>query len=296
MKSKLSLRNLAKAGLLFNLVFFLLFFPGCTSSTTPTFSTEDIPKAIQDICRNEYKIDILATLVGETLWIYLPVEDIFVPSDKPEKYVEKFRIEENTGESMGGLLKFDYKISPIPDEEKFNEVKYNKSVQQKINNVWKVLRRVIFSLDSTKKNEPKFFCIVTADIKNGFEMQELFYHLDLKKVSYGYISWEEYYHRSINETGVSDKIIGDILGRHVDYKNFTLEEFILEQIKNRVRLKFDKPEVDKEADIDKEITKVIINTIKIYGFKDFEVIELYNSLTKNRTILNKAAVLATPIE
>ena len=72
--------------------------------------------------------------------------------------------------------------------------------------------------------------------------------------------------------------------------------FLMEQIKQRIKYKFQKPEVEKNADIDKEIAKIVVNTLKIYGFKDFDVIELYNAQTKNRVILNKAAALEAPIE
>lgn len=297
MKSKQFLKNLAKAALLFKITILLLCFTfGCSSSTTPTFLKEDIPNAIQDICREEYKLDVVATLVGETLWIYIPVEDMFLPSDKAEKYVEKFSVEESQGNLADGLIKIDYKVNPIPDEEKSHEIKYNKDVQKKTNDVWKALRRVIFSLDRSKQNEPKFFCIITADIKNGIETKETFYYLDLKKVSYDFISWGEYYHRAISETNISDEIIGDTQGKHLQYKDITFREFLMEQIKQRIKYKFQKPEVEKNADIDKEIAKIVVNTLKIYGFKDFDVIELYNAQTKNRVILNKAAALEAPIE
>jgi hypothetical protein len=196
MRLKPSLKNLARCVLACSFLFPLSLFVGCTSSTTPTFFKEDIDKSIQTICKNEYGIDVRVRLVEETLWIYLPVEDIFIPAAKPQKYTESFLIEENTPQFANGLFSFDYKIRPAPEEEKTQEWTYDKNAQEKMSNVWKVLRRVIFSLDRTrKKNEPKFYCMITADIKNGFEIQELFYILDLKKVSYGFISWDEYRHR-----------------------------------------------------------------------------------------------------
>lgn len=297
MKLKPSLRNLAKAGLLLKqTILLLLLCAGCTSSTAPSFSIKDIPGAIQDICKEEYKIDLVTRLVGQTLWIYIPVEDIFIPSDKPEKYTDKFEIEENSSKIVSGVVKVDYKIKAIPEQEKIQEFKYNKSVQEKISNVWKVLRRVIFSLERSKGQEPKLYYIVTADIKNGIEMSELIYYQDLLKVSYELISWGEYSHRAISQTNISDEVIGDEEGKHLKFRDIPIEEFITEQIAQRIKLKFQKPEVDKNADIDKEILKLVINTIKIYGFKDFNGVDLYNFITEDRTILNKAAVEASLIE
>lgn len=297
MKSKPFLKSLVKRGLLLNtyIVIFLIF--GCSLSTAPTYIKEDIDKAIQDICKNEYNIDVKVKLLGSTLWLYLPVEDMFAKSDKPQKYLERFSIEDNKVGFAGGTLKLEYMIKNIPEKENFQEYKYNKIVLDKINNVWKALRRVLFSLKrSREENEPKFFCLVTADIKNGFQTWEIFYYLDLKKVSYEFISWTEYQHRVIEASDMSPQIIGDTDGLHLNYRDITLEEFVALQIQHRIKLKFQKPEVDKNADIDKEILKITVYTIKTYNLRDFLGVELDNLFTQNRIVLNQAALWARPIE
>lgn len=290
-KSKPSSRKRARP-VLSSLCALLLFLAGCSSSTSPTYLTEDIASAVQDICKNEYKVTVKARLVGQTLWIYLPVEDMFTKSDKPEKYSEKFSVDYTQGEFKEGLLKMEYLIRPIPEKEKSQGYKYDKAVLEKVNNIWKVLRRVIFSTDHRKADSPQFFCMITADIKNGFEIQELFYCLDLKKVSYEFISWSEYQHRSIQETQVSPHIVADKDGLHVNYKDITMKEFLTKQISHRIKLKFQKSEVEKNADIDKEIYKIIVHTLKIYNFKDFSAVELSNLLTRDKAVLTKADVLA----
>lgn len=295
-KLRLSLRNLVRAALNSLILINLLLFFGCSSSTKPTFLKEDIDKAIQDICKNEYKIDVKVRLVGETVWIYLPVENLFEKANKPEKYIDKFVIEKSGVEFIGSLLKVGYKIRPIPDEEKPQEFKYNKAVMEKVSNVWKVLRRVLFSMERPKKGEPKFFCLVTADIKNGFEMSELFYYLDLKKVSYGFISWNEYLHRAIQETDFLPEIIGDKEGLSIKYHDITMQDFIIRQIQHRIKLKFQKPEVDKTVDIDKEIKKIIIYVFKTYNFKDFSMVELNNLFTDTKIISNRLAIWESTAE
>lgn len=297
MKSRVSLRNLIKRGLLLNIYFIIFLTSGCSLSTRPTYIKEDIDKAIQDICKNEYNIDVRVKLAGSTLWIYLPVEDMLAKSDKPEKYLERFAIEDNKVDFKGGTLKLEYLVKNIPEKEKFQEYKYNKTVFDKINNVWKALRRVLFSMERSKEgNEPKFFCLVTADIKNGFETREIFYYLDLKKVSYEFISWTEYQHRVIEDSDMSLAAISDKDGLHLNYRDITLEEFVARQIQHRVKLKFQKPEVDKDADIDKEILKIVIYTVKTYNLRDFLGVELNNRLTRNTIVLNQAALWARPIE
>jgi len=289
---------LAKSGLFLNFLTISLLIYGCSSSTEPTYQVSNIEQSLQDICKNEYKTNVKAKLSGEILWVYIPVEDLFIKTDKPEKYFDKYEIEGNTAEFKDGGLNLKYAIKNIGNKEKSQELIYNNKVAEKIDGVWRALRRVIFSMkrsDNTAR-EPLFFCLVTADIKNGFETRNIFHSLDLKKVSYGFISPGEFQHRSVQESTVNLNIIGDKEGGHLDYADITMKDFISGQIMHRIKLKFQKPEVEKNADIDKEIEKIVSLTIKIYDFHDFNEVDFYNSLTKNRVILNRAAVLAGPIE
>jgi hypothetical protein len=294
MKLRLSLKNLARRVL--NLCIIACLIGGCSSSTAPTYQKEDLEKSIRNICKNEYQLDVKVKLAGSTLWIYVPVEGLIEKSDKPEKFTEKFNIEQNKGGFADGNFKFDYSIKPIPEQEKSQDFKYNKKVLENINNVWKVLRRVVFSMKCAKGEEPKFYSLIFADMNMGVRIKELSYYLDLKKVSYGYISWEEYQHRSILEQDLAPEAIQDKEGLHINYKDITLEEFILAQIQQRIKLKFQKPEVDKNIDIDTEILKVVEYTLKTYNFKGFSEVELNNLLTKSRVILNQAAIWEKPIE
>jgi len=289
-KLKLYLKNLVKYGLLFNIFFITYLIAGCSSSITPTYTKEKIGTTIEYICKNEYRMNIKARPVGSTLWIYLPLEDILVKSDKPEKYLERFDVGHDKVEFKENLLAIEYLIKAVPEKEKAQEYKYNKDVLEKINTVWRVLSRVLFSMENQEKGRLQFFCLVTADIKNGIVMKELFYYLDLKKVSYQFISQTEYQHRTIQDMEILPQIVGDKEGLHLNYKDITWQEFIIGQIQQRIRIKFQKPEVGKKVDIDKEVLKTTVNTLKIYGFKDFSTVELNNLLTNNKTVLNQAAV------
>jgi len=297
MKSKRYSRNSAKTGLLL-LSFCLLplLFFGCTSNTEPTFIKENTAEAIREICESEYDIRIETKLVGETVWVYLPVEDILQETEKPQKYSEKFEIALLEDRFYSDSLQLAYSIKSIPETQKTQQVEYNKSVSEKLNSVWKVLRRVILSMDRRRPDMPKFYCVITADIKNGFEIVDLLYYLDLKKVSYQFISWGEYQHRSIQEVIQSPEIFSDTYGMHVNYKDITWKDFLAAQIKHRIRLKFQKPEVAEDADIDKEILKVVVYTLKTYDYRNFNTVEIENVLTNNKITLNQGAIWARPIE
>ena len=290
MKSKLSSKSLVKAGLKF--LPLILFLSACSSSTSPSFLKEDIPQAIQDICKKEYKLEVFSKLVGSTLWVYVPLEGIISKPEKPEKYTERFLLEDIKNFLEEGVLKVSYLVKLTEEKEKQQEMGLDKSVNEKIFKVLQVIRRVLFSVDNSKKDSPLFFCIVTADIKNGFEIKQIFHALDLKKISYGIISQTEYQHRIIQDSVISPLIIGDKTGTHLVYRDITLTEFIVDQIQARIKLKFQRPEVPRNADIDKEVLKIISSTLNAYEFKDFTFVQIDNLATRKKNILNQKATLA----
>lgn len=296
MKSRRSLKNLAKAVLPYSLTLILFLFSGCSSSTEPTFHKENITQAITDICKKEYNIDIKVDLVGSTLWIYYPTENIVEKTNKPEKTTAIFSTEFAQIEPRGNNFKIDYVIKAIPPTEETQEYKYNKKVGEKINKIWSVLRRVIFSADYAIEKEPQFYRVVSADIKNGFEIEEMAYCLDLKKFSYGLMSVTEYQHRSVENVSINQEIIGDKEGKHVIYKDTTMDYFIAAQIKHRIKLRFQKPEAAKNVNIDREVLKIAVYTIKSYNYRNFEELDINNIFTKNNIILNKTAVFMNKTE
>jgi len=288
MKSKRSLKSSVKTGL--KLLPFILFLSACNSSVSPSFLKEDIPHAIKNICKKEYKLDLVTKVVGNTLWVYMPLENLISKPAKPEKYTERFLLEEQRNSLNEKILKVNYLVKPVPEKEKQQEMAMDKTVNEKIFNVLQVIRRVLFSMDNSKKDIPLFFCIVTADIVNGFEIKQVFHLMDLKKLSYGLMSQTEYQHRIVQDTAMSPLIIADKEGNHLDYRELTLEEFIADQIQGRIRLKFQKPEVERSADIDKEILKIIANTLKAYEFTDYNLIETMNLATGLKNIFDQKAV------
>ena len=290
MKSKRSSKSLVKIGL--KLLPLVLFLSACNYSFSPSFLKEDITQAVSDICKKEYKLDISTKLIGSTLWIYMPLENIVSKPEKPEKYVERFLLEDKKNSLNEKILKVNYLVRPTTEKEKLQEMALDKSVNEKIFDVLQVIRRVLFSMGNPKKDIPVFFCIVTADIKNGFEIKQTFYLLDLKKLSYSVISQTEYQHRIIQDTAISAEIIGDRTGSHINYRDITLDEFIADQIQNRIKLKFQKPEVQASADIDKEILKIVTYTLDAYQFKDFTLVEMTNLATGGKIILNQTAIQA----
>ncbi len=295
MRLKRSSKNSAKRGLLVSFAL-AISIAGCSSSFQPNYLKKDIPKAITDIAKKELGLDITCRMVDQTLWVYWPTDNLFEPLAKPQKYTDKFSLEENKSEFKKGNFMLTYKIAPIEPKEKAQDFGYKKDVLEKMNRLWNVIRRVLFSVNRKKSSEPEYILLIIADIKNGFEIRGACTLMDLKKISYGFISVEEYQHRALQNSEFLPSIIGDQAGSYLNYHNFTREEFLCQQIQYRIKLKFQKPEVEKNADIDKEIEKIVANTLKIYRFDDFNAVEFNNLSNKNKFVLNQAAILDKPIK
>ncbi|MCX7661547.1 MAG: hypothetical protein N2Z79_02540, partial [Candidatus Omnitrophica bacterium] len=80
---------------------------------------------------------------------------------------------------------------------------------------------------------------------------------------------------------------------NINYKPIEWGDFIASQIKHRIRLKFETPELKREnVDIDKEIVKIVSSVLKIYSFRDFSGVELSNILTQKKFTFNQSAIFS----
>ncbi len=290
MRSRLYSKNSVRSGLSAFLI--LASIAGCSSSTAPSFTRDSIAEGIQRICRAEHKLQVTAHLVGNTVWIYVPLANMFEENKKPDKYVERFLVGDNNAVLSAGFLQLSYLVKVASQEkEKQQNYQYSKEATENINKVWRVIYRVMLSTDRGRSPEPIFYNLIVADVQNGFAISQLFYYLDLKKVSYGYMSWEEFHHRTVQDTAINPEIIGDMEGRHLDYQDIEFDDFIVAQIEQRIKSKFEKPEVDKNADIDKEIMKVAALVLKIYDVKSIHTVDFNNLLTGNKISLDSSVFL-----
>ena len=292
-RSRRSSRNSARRGLCnfcCGLLALLVILCGCSVCGTFTYCKTNLAVSIPEILKKEYKTDSVARLVGQTLWVYLPVENMIEAPEKPQKYIEKFDVKRNRSRFVGPILRSEFYVKPVPAREKIQETAISKQAMDTISNAWKVIRRVVFSMHPREREEVKFFVLVISDIKLGYEIREYFYYQDLSKVSYGLISVGEYQHRVVQESGGGKGIVGDVLGTHLEYTDMTLRDFVTRQIQHRVGLKFQKPEVEPGIDIDKEMQKVVADTLRIYGIKDFERAELNNLVSQQRSLLENRDV------
>ena len=305
MRSRLFLKNSAKAAPsslekfspVYSLWLIVLIFSlwGCDLLPfKPTYTSENIAESVVKIAREEYQLNLVSKLIGQTLWIYLPLEeDLFVDSDKPQESISRFDFKHAEGILKEKTLNFVYDIREIPETKESQNKKFNPEAGKKINKVLRCVRRVVFSL-KREINGPRFFTVVTADTKNGFELTDTTYIDDLKKVLYEMISWTEYQYRTVEDIKLAPEAIGDLEGEHLEFHDVNFERFLIDQIKQRLRIKFSRSsELPKagSVDIEKEVLKSIKTVFKIYNFSDFLTLDIYNLASEKKISFSKAMVL-----
>lgn len=216
-----------KAGICFSLAGFLFFsLCGCE----PTYPKEELPEAVQELCKREYDLDVEVERAGGTLGIFYPKEDLLNAS---------FAINEDGWSDINSLLL--------------------------------IASRVLLSTDA----EVKFYCVIAQDARVP-EMQVVIikYVEDVKRAMYRAISRDESFRRTIlshNLTPQAQKersveevfanmdldeetreaILDDFFRtkpatlRDIGYwrgsfylKDITMEEFLVEQMANRIKLRF----------------------------------------------------------
>jgi len=69
----------------------IIFFSSCDIS--PTYSRKNIESIITDICKKEFNLDVRVWGIGDTVWIYVPLEDLIGKDNQMDKTVlEKMRL------------------------------------------------------------------------------------------------------------------------------------------------------------------------------------------------------------
>ncbi len=286
MRLKLSSRNLIKSALLLFSFFLFINLSGCQNPPEPTFKEGDIPYLVKQICKDEYKLDVITERTQTTLWIYIPLQKI---------------LDKEYGKKEGKIL----------DEE----------MTDKLRNILTTVGRVVLSAD----NAPEFFALCSSDINIGLDYIIIGNVLDIKKSYAGSIPFTEVNKRYVMKFTVNPEAVQDTAGRHLKFYNVTMPDFIAQQIVQRISVEFQgeslkkyfkaekvdgifnndafileytiKPlaKPDKPIDAMKEILDTVTYCVKIYDFQDFSRVEITDLVTQNKVVLNKADILARPL-
>jgi len=286
MRLKLSSRNLVKTALLLFSFFLYINLSGCQNSPEPTFKEKDIPELVKQICKDEYKLDVITQRSETTLWIYVP---------------------------LAKILDKDYGIK----EGKI----FDEGMTDKLRNILSTVGRVVLSSNNT----PEFFALWASDINIGLDYILIGNVLDIKKAYAESLPFTELNKRYVMKFSVNPEAVQDTVGRHLKLYNIRLPDFLVQQMVQRISVQFQgeslkkyfkaekidgifnndafileysiKPllKPDKPVDVMKEILNTVTYCIKIYDFQDFSGLEINDLVTQDKIVFNKVQILARPI-
>ncbi len=179
----------------------LLFLTAAVAGCGPkyTYPSNIVPQSVERICRDEYKLDVSARVVGRTLGAFFYVDDIL--DDKGQ----------------------------IPKE-----------IHEQMGQIMQAVSRVSLSTDM-----PLEFCVVVIrDRKHQNELVVTRSVDDTKRANSDMIGVEE----SINRTlfGQGKYQLTDENEKSFVLKEVTLEDFLAEQIAQRIRFGYSKPAADED--------------------------------------------------
>ncbi|OGX36440.1 MAG: hypothetical protein A3D87_00200 [Omnitrophica WOR_2 bacterium RIFCSPHIGHO2_02_FULL_50_17] len=266
----------------------ILFLASC-SDVTPvdtTLLSEAHGKFLQ-ICREEYNLNVLIRPLKATVWVYVPLRENLLqiaagkegaqksstPQERPAvKFLEaSFALTERLF-----LIRYDIGRQKVYPQSPGYGVEYTQAYRQTSRQILSAVSRSYFSSAKTE-GPPQFFVVVLTDIQNGIEIENTFYLDDLKKyMTLEAIPQEEYTKRSLYELKGNLDFIGDTEGRHLDYKEIALPDFLARQIANRINFQYQRSAFPPSDDARAEILNIAAATLRYYQFSDFTAVALRN--------------------
>jgi len=284
-----------------------------------------MPQAAQKfrgICKEELHINPVIKQIQDTLWIYVPIKkdllELTASKNGPQNPKEaktkmSVRFLEAAFRDKGFYIEYDIaKVKTYGRDYGYSSV-YSDYYQNLHRGIFSAIQRSFFGVgeipgdlkfkymqkEMTHNNlikayvktdkPPKFIVIVIADIKTGIELESLFYFNDLKR-AYSVaadISGAEYMKRYISDLRGNINIKNDEEGKHLNYRQITMKEFLSKQIANRIRFKYERSEFPPSEDTRKELLNIVKTTVNAYKFSEFQTITLHDLNTDYTYSINK---------
>lgn len=270
---------------LLSFVFLLIFLSGCArQGPPPPSSLSEANRHLQTICDKDLTLSCRLFPVGDTLWVYVPVEFRFIDLMAVRGAQPKNPAAEKTVmlEYLDGYFK-DREFVIFYDVR--DKVRYpeHPGYQNKYTDEFTAVRQAVMSAvfrayggyDGTQAQKaPSFVVIVLADIRRGLETRMILALEDLVRGMTDAGFYEEFAKRVVNKPLAGNMaMVDDKNGRSIRPVDLSWAEFLTEQILYRVNFQYQQsetPPADAEAAILGETAAVL----GAYGFKDFEAVRV----------------------
>lgn len=266
---------------------------GCVAKKTAVIPQPTaLQKAFEVKCRNDYNLKVITRVVGRTFWIYVPTEQpLFdfsaeAPSaPDAQKKPAKYNLLYINGSYKDNSFYFDYDVVPNIKAEKGGDGIRNQGTDY-FDSVSLHLNAVITETLLDPQVPISFIVVAITDIKQGIEAKYTYYRDDLRKAQDP--SFEDFPKRVLQDSKGSPDFIHDETGRHLEYNDIRMADFLAKQMVSRIRSKFQQGDFPAQEDYQEAIVGVIADTTRSYDFKDFKDVHTNDIRTHQKMIFTPA--------
>lgn len=282
-------------------------------------------------CREEFKYKVRTKLVGKTMWVYVPIEERIVDvkatdkgpfssNEAQEKIAVRYLDTQITTDAIN--IEYDIAMGKGYGKSFGYSSSYTEEYSKVQNNVLMALKDSFFDVGKiagdvefmdAQKNEshkklvdsyvktdkpPEFFVITIANITKGIEIEIMLNFDDYKGAMSPnpIIPHEEYTKRYLTEIRGNTDIISDLDGKHINYRDITLQEFLGKQITNRVNFKYGRSDFPPSDDTIKELLNITATTVRLYDFNAFSSVNLKDLVTGDIKAVTREELKAYEVE
>lgn len=263
-----------------------LFLSACSRATPPeTAPLSEMHQKFLTICREEHKLNVVLKPLRDTLWIYVPLnDDLMKVSSTPEGTRKSDTAQGRQAvkylDSIYSDRRFEITYDIHPDKNYPQSPGYGLGYSSAYQKVSQQILTGVSRAYFEPADAPHFFVVVIADVKNGVEMENIFYLEDLKRyMAFGSLPQEEFLKRSIYEARGKMEWIGDTEGRHLAYTDIAMPDFLAKQMATRINFKYQNSSFPPSDDSRQELLQIAAQTLSSYAFTDFTTLRLHDLAT-----------------
>ena len=279
----------------------MMFSPGC-GTPAPLAQIRDAHQKLLTILEEENNLNVITKEFDNTLWIYLPSDNSFLemksknepappPSSSPSSSTTIYFLEsEFDGRDFG--IQYDIGPSKRYAKDPGYTSAFSEEYQMNQRSILGAISRAYSDFEEIPDDDqmadraPNIFVIVMADIKNGVESRVFLHLKDLKRAYTDPTFHVEYAKRVISDQPSGNPaIIGDETGKHINFRDIQLPEFLAKQIVFRINFKYTRSAFPPKGMPKEEILKTVVETVDAYDFQEFTSVKLRD--------LNDGAVYST---
>jgi hypothetical protein len=203
-------------------------------------------------------------------------------------------------------------------------LKEDKVFDEQFMDRWRYIMTTIGRVLISSDNTPQFYVLYFADTVIGLDYAIVGSVLDIQKSYAGAIQWPEANRRYVIKGRNAPEAIGDTAGAHLQPYDIRMQDFLAEQIAQRIAGAFQEEDMKKYFAVDKsdgafrdqkfifeyairqtatppspvdihaKVFEIITYVIQTYEFKDFYWVEILDEVTKERFEVSGTMIWARP--